>query len=521
MGKAYEHGIRDVWIVNVGDLKFNEVPLNFFMDLAYDFEKWGTSNLNSVSEYTSLWAKRTFASVPSNVLDQIGQALQGYIRLNSKRRPEALNAGIYHAAHYLEADRMLEETVKLDELLETIKAALPGHYQDGFYSMVWLPAKASLNLLQMHLYAAKNHHYAKQGKAVANTYADLVTEAIALDRQLFDDFARFKDGKWKGHELEDHIGFTTWNEDGNRYPIRMRVEPVHKPRMVVSRKDSTQICHKTYGNPMTIVVDDFLWAGTEEVILEVANDGVGSFEFSVEGGADWLLVKQSASIVALQEEITLRVDREKLGTGHQLATLLIKDGETVVAIEISAKQIETEGLPSKTFLANKGIFAMDAHHFAVSVSAGAAQFLQLPNYGRSETGMKVFPPTSSFEVGEAVPALAYRMLIEDPGAYVAEVWTTPANPVKDRAALRFLLNGQPHTAVPADFVSFHSDPRWCEGVLDNIRKTTAVVELGSGIQEIVIGALDAGLVIERIFVYKDANRPAVSYLGPKESYFTS
>ena len=47
MCQAYEYGIRDVWIVNVGDLKFHEVPLTYFMALAYDYEKWGYGNPDS------------------------------------------------------------------------------------------------------------------------------------------------------------------------------------------------------------------------------------------------------------------------------------------------------------------------------------------------------------------------------------------------------------------------------------------------------------------------------------------
>lgn len=38
MTEAYEYGVRELWIVNVGDVKFQEFPLNYFMDLAYDFE---------------------------------------------------------------------------------------------------------------------------------------------------------------------------------------------------------------------------------------------------------------------------------------------------------------------------------------------------------------------------------------------------------------------------------------------------------------------------------------------------
>ncbi|MGM0901092.1 MAG: glycosyl hydrolase 115 family protein [Bacillota bacterium] len=52
MTMAYEFGVRDLWIVNVGDVATQEFPLSYFMDLAYDFEKWGTSAINQTGLYT-------------------------------------------------------------------------------------------------------------------------------------------------------------------------------------------------------------------------------------------------------------------------------------------------------------------------------------------------------------------------------------------------------------------------------------------------------------------------------------
>lgn len=39
MTQAWDYGIRELWIVNVGDLKLHEVPLTYFMALACDFDK--------------------------------------------------------------------------------------------------------------------------------------------------------------------------------------------------------------------------------------------------------------------------------------------------------------------------------------------------------------------------------------------------------------------------------------------------------------------------------------------------
>jgi len=558
MCMAYDYGIRDIWIVNVGDLKFNEVPLSYFMELAYDFEKWGTDSPNSIDQYTELWLKKTFPSVESSLREKIGEVLHGYIRMNAMRRPEALNDNIYHPCHYLETDRILSLAVKIGKMNKEIINALSKKdekVKNAYYSMIYFPAKASINLLRMHLFAGKNRHYAKQGKKIANDYASLVTHCIENDQILAKEFALFKNGKWKGMEKEQHIGFVKWNEDNYRYPLRYQVEPAYKPRLVVSRKDRENIYTKTFGSPEKIQIDDFLYAGNDEVILEIANDGIGYLDYVIKPDADydWLEILSSSFVSSLsgkvktQEEIVIRCDRTKLGNVIQNAKLLIKDKETTVAIEINAKNPDINGLPKMTFLQNNGVITIEANHFCskqditISHNNRNCGFIELDNYGRSgftaksagasdKSGekcgsMKVYPVT--FDFPESVrerPSLSYRFLIEEKNEYIIEVWTTPTNSIQNKRPLRFMLasSGETQiiTAVPSDFKAGnpHFDP-WCQGVLDNIRVSKTYYTFEKGVQEISIGAMEAGLILERILIYKKDCAPLKSYLGPPESYY--
>jgi hypothetical protein len=528
MCMAYDYGIKDIWIVNVGDLKFNETPLNYFMELAYDFEKWGTKSPNSIDEYTSVWLKKNFPNAKEETCKKMAGVLHGYIRLNAQRRPEALNPDIYHPCHYLEADRMLALAEKIDLLNEEVYSVLCKNEKNAYYSLIYFPAKSSVNLIKMHLYAGKNRHYAQQGKKIANKYAGLVTDCIEKDRSLKNEFAQFKNGKWEGMELEQHIGFTKWNEDNCRYPLRMQVEPAYKPRMVVSRKDRQEIYTKTYGSPETVKIDDFLYAGNDEVIIEIANDGIGTLEYTIETDKkyDWLEISSLKGKVEFQEEIIFRCNRKKIGKQltEEKARILIKDDQTTVAVEVKAKAINFE-LPEKTFLENNNVFVMDANHFCGKKDVSKGGFIELKNYGRSSCGMKVFPVTANFSEDEEKPSLTYRFLIEKPGDYIAEIWTTPTNSIQYKRPLRLLLESsqgekQIVVTVPEDFrAGNNSEERWCQGVLDNIRVSKAALTFENGIQEISVSALEAGLVLERILIYRKNTPPLKSYLGPPENFY--
>ena len=552
MTMAYDYGVKDVWIVNVGDLKFNEIPLAYFLTLAYDFEAWGSTAPNSTALFTEELLRKIFPDILAETRDKMAGVLKDYIDINGLRRPESLHAGIYHPCHYLETDRMLAFAEFMEYRNEEIYQNLNDIQKEAFYSLIYYPAKASINLLRMHLYAGKNAFYASQGKTIANTYSDKVTECIHLDKQLAEDFSHFKEGKWDGMHLAQHIGFVSWNEDNYRYPVRMQVEPAHKPRMIVSRKDDDKIAVKNYGSPMTIEVKDFLYASKivntgninvihnvndpdyllePEVILEIANDGIGELEYSIEviemsgWACDWLTVTPMKGIVKDQIEVRLVCNQSLLPKELQKVRLLIKESETTVAVHVYGKAVNTKNLEPMTFLEYCGVITMDAHHFCKKHDTEKGVFKHLREYGKSGNAMKVFPTTATFGEHEDKPSLTYRFLIEESGEYIIEVRTAPTNPVVKNQGIHYTITTKDEKQqivvhVANDFrAGDHGDGRWCYGVLNQVRASYNKVHFGTGMEEITIGAMEAGFVLERILIYPKDKAIKPSYLGPMESFY--
>lgn len=547
MSLAYDYGIREVWVVNVGDLKFNEVPLAFFLAMAYDMDKYGNHNRNAAAEYTKQWLAKTFPAVPSDVRAKIGQVLHGYIRLNAMRRPEALNGSVYHGAHHQEADRMLERAEQLQNLDREVSAQLTGNALTAYQSLIGIPARASTNLLQMMVAQAKNIHYAKQGKPVANDYAELVSAAIMRDKAIEKEIRDFQDGKWFGHEKEAHIGFTTWNDDGNILPSRTLVEPVGEPRIIVSRADQEHRFHKTYGGGKEInleglqvayvssdpvIVDDFLFAGCDSVTLEIANDGTDKFDFTIAGlqQVPWLTVDRESGTVSEQQNVVLKVDRTKLPAdatpGNPVsATLAISGGGTSIPILVFAQREPTEPLPSGTYLPGPDyVTAIPANGFAASRDVDGAEFNVVPLGGRNGDAIRVFPTTASYpdDLSAHRPTVTYRALITKAGEYTIQVWQVPTGVVVRGRPLRFVLgvDNRSHllTAISADVnAGYHGEPRWADPALSNIRVASISMPLDVGVHEISIGAVDPNLMIERIVLHLTNSPPPPSYLGPPDS----
>lgn len=528
MCTAYEYGIREVWIVNAGDLKFHEVPLSYFLSMAYDYDRWGAGNPDSYREYVKEWTEKTFPEAGA-WQKEIGEVLTQYIDINHMRRPESLHEGVYHPCHYGETDRMLKKADRVQRLSAQIYEALNDREKTAYYSMIHFPADASMNLLKMHLYAGKNAHFASQGKPVANIYTEKTAQCISTDRELARQFADFCKGKWKGMELAPHIGFTRWNEDGYRYPVTMHVEPVHKPRMVVSRKDEEGAAVKNYGSPAIIAVPDFRYPGCESVTLEIANGGIGSFTYEIRAEKGelpfWLKVAPMQGEIALQEEVTLTCLEDLLPEEEQTVRLLITGEDTCVAVEVTGKARAFSGLPEMTFLQREETVVMGAGHFCRKKDTAKGRYEVMEGYGSYGTAVRVFPFGAAFTAEEEKPSLTYRFRLQEAGNYRVEILTAPTNPALPGQSLHVLLENslgdrKKTELVPGDFKAGDTGyGPWCRGVLDQVRRSSAVMRFESGIQELTVGAMEAGVVLERLLIYPEGSSLKPSYLGPEETYY--
>lgn len=546
MTEAYEYGVRELWIVNVGDVKFQEFPLNYFMDLAYDFEKWGSLAPNSTKEYTKAWIESVFGSYTSKKeREEIQEVLEGYLKINALRKPESLNDTVYHPAHYLECEKLLSFCGKLEEKNERLWKILEERGMgDAYFSMIYFSAEASFNLLKMHLYSGKNHLYASQGKSVANEYDKLVEACIEKDEALKTQMAEFKEGKWAGMELASHIGFTNWNDEDWRYPVRHIVRLPKKPRLVVTRADKTQHYTNQYF-PITLVIDDFVVSSSKKAKIQIANGGQGSVKWKIQEGArkvgldgiahesgegsrcEWLEFSQISGETTLQDEVEISLKEENLPLGEEVScSFEIKTETEFVPVLVKALKKDTSALPEGAFLAEHGMFVIDAVHYA-DKQAGlyereAVEFKELYDFGKYQSGIKAFPVTASFDSKENAPSVTYELYSEEEKDCFLNLYTSPANPLIYGGKLSVEVSVNEGAGKLVEFTKAGykgGEPGcipWEQAVLNQEHVGSTEISLKKGLNKITVFAREAGMVLERLVVYPKDMERAVSYLGEKE-----
>lgn len=206
MHLTYEYGVRDIWIVNVGDLKPMEFPISFWADYAWNPEKIGPADLQ---KYTEQWAADQFGS---KYAKDIADIISKYSKYNGRRKPEMVDANTYSLDNYNEWARIVAEYNAVLAKAEKINKEIPAEYRDAYYQLALHPVKACANLNEMYYNVALNRQAYANKWAEANKYADKVKELYIKDSLISKEYNSLNNGKWNHMMDQKHIGYRSWQE---------------------------------------------------------------------------------------------------------------------------------------------------------------------------------------------------------------------------------------------------------------------------------------------------------------------
>lgn len=213
MHLAWEYKARQIWIVNVGDIKPMEFPISFFLDYAWNPAAIGA---NDLQRYTEQWCAQQFGS---QYAVQIAAIISKYTKYNGRRKPELLDANTYSLQHYQEAERVTAAYNDLLAKAARINDQLPVQYRDAYFQLVLYPVKAGANLYSLYLAVANNKQYAAERQAIANQYADTAQQLYLKDSLISLQYHALGNGKWNHMMDQTHIGYTYWQQPpANRMP---------------------------------------------------------------------------------------------------------------------------------------------------------------------------------------------------------------------------------------------------------------------------------------------------------------
>ena len=506
MNLAYEFGADELWIVNVGDIKPMEYPTSFFLDFAWDPEKIGAGDLRS---YTEDWAAR---QLPKEYSEEIADVLLTYTKYNSRRKPELISPETYSLINFNEADRIVKEYRDLEQRAEAIYAQIPEKYKDAYFQLVLFPVKASANLNELYVSAAKNKLYAAQGRAVANKYANRTRELFDKDAELTEQYhTELADGKWNHMMSQTHIGYTYWQQpEQNNMPEVRKIEVPEKAEMGVGVQGAKNAIFDRNSSGSLPAFDPF---NDQEFYVEVFNKGQKPFQYKIQKKSDWIEVSEEKGTIEDQKRLLVSVNWEKAPKGVNRGSFQIKGTGNKATIEVRVNNPQDENI--KGFVESNGYISMEAANFSENNQVNGRGWQLVPNLGRTGSAMASYPnePTQQ-ELSANNPYLEYNFHNFSSVEAEVEFYLSPTLDFRNQGGLKFAVSVDDREP---EVINMHeqTEDGWNTSVANNVTKVKTTINLEPGNHTLKVWALESGVVVQKIVIKTGEDRE--SYLGPPES----
>jgi len=510
MHLAYEYNAKQVWIVNVGDLKPMEFPISFFLDYAWSPDKWPAKRLD---EYTRLWAAQQFG--PEHAAE-IADILTLYTKFNGRSKPELLDQNTYSLINYREFEGVVNDYNKLKDKTRLLYKKIPPQYKDAYYQLVMHPVEACANLNELYYEAAKNKLYAAQGRSATNETAAKIKELFAKDAEISRYYNKvMANGKWDHMMDQTHIGYTNWQQPPvDKMPAVTNTELPASPQMGVAVEGS----EAWWPQEQTKAVLPGFYPGQGGHYIEVFNRGQGTFNFTAETSSPYITIEPKSGSVTSEQRIWINVNWQKAPKGVSQVPMTITgtngDKVTIEALINKILPLNTTG-----FNENNGYVSIEAEHYTKAINSTDAKWLRIPDYGRTLSGMMPSPVTAKKqEPGGNNPHLEYEVNLIDTGMVNVDAYISPTIDFTNSTGLHYAIsidNEQPQIInINAD----KSEVSWNKDVSDNIKIMVSKHHISTPGRHILkYWMIDPGVVLQKIVINAGGEKP--SYLGPPESCF--
>ena len=204
---AYDFGIQRMWILNVGDLKPMEYPIQLFMDMAWNPKEY---TVQTVTDHTL----RFFQSVLSDaVAEEAASIYNRNCQYMARVTPEMLDARTYNIKTG-EWRQVADDYQRLELRALRLYDQIPVEARDFYRQLILFPVQAMANLYDMYYAQAMNQYLAANKNPDANLWADKVKQCFHRDSLLCASYnTDIAGGKWNGMMIQKHIGYRSWNDN--------------------------------------------------------------------------------------------------------------------------------------------------------------------------------------------------------------------------------------------------------------------------------------------------------------------
>lgn len=511
MHMAHEYNVKDLWVVNVGDIKPGEIATEHFLAMGWDIGPFKSAS-GSSREFLLSWATRDFGA---EFAEPIADILEKHFELGYARRPESMvqkrgkepaRWNWFSLDNYNdEVQRRIDDYDELIRKTDQLYAKLPRELKDAFFQMVLYNVKGAGLHNKKVLYAQKSNAYGVQGRASAASYAALAEKALddlkAVIKHYNTSLLTVGD-KW------NHMASMPGPYGGQAAQFEM------PPLSHYSGAGPARLKMALEGGDENALPDLSVYSRNKRFI-DLYNSGAGTVKWSAKVSDNWVKLSKTSGEFAKEARIWVTIDWEKCPKGpKQQAKVTFKGTGKALTATVKAFNPASPTREKITgFVESHGYVSIEAEHYSRKVDKKGAGWAVVAGLGRTGDSVTVLPTTipacTESAIATSSPVLEYDLHMFSKGPVKVTLHSSPTRPINASYKLRYAVSFDNETPVEVTGGS--------ASVIDNVRIMTKEFTLDrAGRHVLKIWMVDPGMVLDKIVI--DTGGVVDSYLGPPESF---
>ncbi|AWW31378.1 hypothetical protein DN752_15310 [Echinicola strongylocentroti] len=502
MMKAYRLDARDIWVLNVGDIKPLEYNIQLFMDMAYAVRPFEQPAY--VKDHLTAWYKGIFGEQGKT----IAEVKWKYYQLAFERRPEFMGwsqteptTPVFESAYSPfvagdEVEKRIGAYQAMEEELQEIKSTMDEEHFPAFYQLAFYPVRGASLMNQKFLYRQKALSYQKEGRLSAADYAalshaaydEIVEETAFYNQQLLD-------GKW--NHMMDHAP--------RRLPVYQDPEIALAKRKPTKHSVGISLERGAMARDKLPVFNN---ATKRKYFFDLFLKNESEASWEVVSKPDYILLNQSSGVLAptgqKETRIWVEVDWSKVapsGSKVNGEIHLEVDGQAEsVLVELNNMK-EAKGVK---FVNDNGQVIIYAENYSHKNTHDQLSWQLIEGLGHSGAVMGTSPLKQASAKGdfEAQASLIYEFYMDERTDKVSiDFQCLPSHPLTKENGLRLGYSVNGGAVQVLDFETHGRSEEWKQNVLRNAAiKTAEGISLKKGLNTLKVFWVDPGLLLDVISV---------------------
>jgi hypothetical protein len=518
---------------------WQEVPMTLFLDMAYDMSSFQT--VDSTTKWLKRWASREFGS---EVAGTVAEIYNIYGRLVMRRKYETLSMSpfAFSTVNYNEAANILKEWEGLVALTQETYDLLSSETQRSFFELVLHPVLAGKTVMELYITKHLGDLYKSQLRTSTNSLSKLAQQAFTNDAAITSRYHALYNGKWDRVMSGPHIGYITRNfPSRNIMPNTSWIgdSDVADIDMFGIAVQGQELDSAEQGKTITLRPMEPYMPPTDSRYIDIFTRRNGTVTYKIETNASYVSVTDSTGTLTApgpdsDVRAVITVDWDRAPRSRSWVSLNLTQESSSNSTDNSAQSTTNIILPlikpsiPRKFtghVESNKIISIEAEHYTRAESRRGVSYMTLPYYGRTLSGVKLWPVTSPSQSAPGGPKLVYSFF--------------STSNVRRNASLILFLGGsldfdperlmkvafsigddeskvQTNRVLP-DYEPGSLPTDWDTAVIRSGWNVTAEVEVGTGEQKLNLWLLEPGVVLQKIVL--DFGGLEESALGPPESRY--